>query len=212
MTDDKINIGVLVAPLDWGLGHCTRCIPIIRHLLLRGCRVVLAAEGAQAILLMQEFPSIQVLPLKGYRISYASSKRFFSLKIVWQIPKILIAIAREKLWLRKIIEIQNIDIVISDNRYGLFSAKTTNILITHQLQVQAPYKWTEKLLLLLLYSFINNFSACWVPDEKGNKNLAGNLSHPSTMPVVPVQYMGILSRLAFNKSLQTLDVDYWAAI
>jgi hypothetical protein len=47
---------ILVAPLDWGLGHATRCIPIIRELLSRGCEVWLAGEGAQEHLLKEEFP------------------------------------------------------------------------------------------------------------------------------------------------------------
>ena len=48
---------VLVSPLDWGLGHATRCIPVIRYLLNKGCNVIIAAEGAQENLLKTEFPS-----------------------------------------------------------------------------------------------------------------------------------------------------------
>ena len=44
---------VLVAPLDWGLGHATRCIPIIHELLRQNYEVLLAAEKAIANLLSQ---------------------------------------------------------------------------------------------------------------------------------------------------------------
>ncbi|MBU3745270.1 MAG: glycosyl transferase family 28, partial [Sediminibacterium sp.] len=40
MNTAKQNIKVLVAPLDWGLGHATRCIPIIAALLSEGYEVM----------------------------------------------------------------------------------------------------------------------------------------------------------------------------
>jgi len=47
---DKINkipkkLKVLVAPLNWGLGHATRCIPIINELIFQNCDVFIAADG-----------------------------------------------------------------------------------------------------------------------------------------------------------------------
>ncbi len=36
---------MLVAPLDWGLGHATRCIPIINELIQQGAQVIVAASG-----------------------------------------------------------------------------------------------------------------------------------------------------------------------
>ena len=50
---------VLVAPLDWGLGHATRCIPIIRALHNFGCEEILAGSGASLALLKQECPQIK---------------------------------------------------------------------------------------------------------------------------------------------------------
>lgn len=93
---NKSNITVLVAPLDWGLGHATRCIPLINHLLQSGCKVIIAAEGIQKELLKTEFPNVIFVNIPGYRIKYTKVKRFFVLKIALQIPKILIAIKNEK--------------------------------------------------------------------------------------------------------------------
>jgi hypothetical protein len=39
-----------------------------------GYEVIAAAEGAQAHLLQTEFPSLQILPLAGYRVRYSRSK------------------------------------------------------------------------------------------------------------------------------------------
>ena len=134
---------VLVAPLDWGLGHATRCIPIIRQLLAEGCSVILAGEGKVKALLTLEFPDLPFLELPGYRIEYASSGWGLAVKIVAQIPKIIAAIKQEQTWLEKVVEEHRITAVISDNRYGLYHQKIYSVFITHQLIIKAPVKLAE---------------------------------------------------------------------
>ena len=87
-----------MAPLDWGFGHATRCVPIIKKLLNAGFKVIIAAEGDQKILLQKEFPNLEMVHLKGYRLKYGSTKSKTILKIIFQIPKILISINRENKW------------------------------------------------------------------------------------------------------------------
>jgi uncharacterized protein (TIGR00661 family) len=202
----KINNTVLVAPLDWGLGHCTRCIPIVQYLLQQGCTVILAAEGPQAKMLQQEFPALEILPLTGYRIRYATHKWKFALKILQQLPSILRSIKQENKWLASLMKTRRIDAVISDNRYGLYNPAITSIFITHQLQVKAPFSWAEKFIRRELYKHINNFSACWVPDSKTTPNLAGSLSHPQLLPRIPVHYLGPLSRLEATETNEKFDL------
>ncbi len=201
----KFNTTILVAPLDWGLGHSVRCIPIIRHLQLLGCKVIIAAEGAQEKLLKQEFPFLEFVHLPGYRIQYSGRKQFFALKILLQLPKIYRAIKNEKKWLNNFITQRSVDAVISDNRYGLFHAEVKCVFITHQLTVKAPFTFAEKLIQKLNYKFISKFSACWIPDEEGNLNLAGKLSHPKKLPLIPVSYLGSLSR--FDKKEVSIKYD-----
>jgi UDP:flavonoid glycosyltransferase YjiC (YdhE family) len=193
----KINTPVaLVAPLDWGLGHTTRCIPVIHLLQQNGYKVIIAAEGRQAQLLQQEFPALQILSLQGYRISYTQYKRLLPFKILWQLPKIVLAIRREHNWLHRTIAAQQIQLVISDNRFGLWSRKATCVFITHQLNIQTPFTWLSKAVRRINYRFINRYSACWVPDSADARgNLAGALSHPAVLPKVPVTYIGPLTRL-----------------
>lgn len=174
----KFNTTILVAPLDWGLGHSTRCIPIIKHLLRLSCKVIIAAEGSQQKLLQQEFPLLTFVHLKGYRIKYTNSKRFFLLKILMQLPKVYSAVLKEKKTLTDIIQTYQVDAVISDNRYGLTHAKIPSVFITHQLLIQTPFSWCEKIVQKINYYFINRFSECWVPDEMSEQNFAGILSHP----------------------------------
>jgi uncharacterized protein (TIGR00661 family) len=187
---------ILVAPLDWGLGHATRCIPIIKELRCRQHEVIIAAEGATKALLENEFPGIDCLPLQGYRIKYARTKKGLLLSVITQIPKLLLSIKRERKWLEKTIKKNKIDIVISDNRFGLWNKKIYSIFITHQLVIKTPF--LEALLQKLNYSFINRFNECWVPDLEKLPGIAGELSHPKKLPATPVSYIGCVSR--FEKS------------
>jgi hypothetical protein len=184
---------ILVAPLDWGLGHTTRCISVIEELLAHNCEVWMAGEGVQEIILKSEFPDLPFLPLTGYSIRY--SKRWFLLNIFAQIPRIVYTIKKEHAWLKKMISIHHFDAVISDNRYGLYSKKIHTVFLTHQLKIKSPLgNWSERMLQQWNYKFINRFSECWIPDFESENNLAGELSHPAGRPTVPVKYVGILSR------------------
>ena len=184
---------LLVAPLDWGLGHATRCVPIIRDLLNNDCKVWLAGEGTQEKILREEFPSLPFLPLQGYRIKY--SKSALAGKILLQIPALIRSMNKENKWLKEQVYEYGFDAVISDNRYGLYHENIFSIIITHQLRIKSPFgKWSEGVLQKWNYKLINRFNECWVPDEKGSDNLGGELSHPKNFPKIPVHYIGPLTR------------------
>jgi uncharacterized protein (TIGR00661 family) len=196
---------VLIAPLDWGLGHATRCIPLIRAFLKLDWQVVIAADGAVEYLLRQEFPQLQFLKLPGYNIEYSQSGLMLSLKIGIQIPKILSAIKKENQWLDRTIEEQQIHLVISDNRYGLYTEKLPCIFMTHQLNIKIPFKWMEKKLQQLNYNYISKFTECWVPDAELN-GLAGDLSHPKELHPFPLRFIGPLSR--FKRVMAPVKYKY----
>lgn len=185
---------ILIVPLDWGLGHATRDIPLIHELLNAGCKVVIAAEGKHAALLQQEFPELTLLPLPGYRIQYTQKGWLFGWKIIQQIPKILKAIKYEQQWLQKVVQEHQIDAVISDNRFGLYHSTIPTVIISHQLLIKTPFGgFIEKALQSLNYSYIRRYSACWIPDYADAHNLSGILGHPSVLPP-NTKYLGCLSR------------------
>lgn len=200
------NCRVLIAPLDWGLGHTTRCIPIIRSFLKQNAQVFLAAEGESAALLMREFPSIPILLLQGYRITYGKSKRYLFFHLLLQLPRILQVIRNEKKWLKKTIEFHQINLVISDNRFGLNNPGVTCIYISHQLFIETGNKLFNLLAQKIHYHYINRFSEIWVPDAEGKNNLAGKLSHPKKFPAVPIKYLGIVSRFARHFHEKEIDL------
>lgn len=186
----------LVAPLDWGLGHTTRCIPIIQELLDNGFEVVIACNALQERILKNEFPFLTYYFLSGYGLTYGNSRWQTRLKLLFSIPKILTAIKQEKNWLNSLVNRKHLDLLLSDNRYGLQHHKTTSIFITHQLHIKTGMGlFADKILQRFNYSFINRFNYCWVPDYATEKNLAGELSHPAKKPAIPVTYIGALSRL-----------------
>jgi hypothetical protein len=186
---------ILVAPLDWGLGHATRCIPIIRELLERGCEVWLAGERAQKELLKTEFPQLPFLDLPGYRIQYSKTKRGLLWKMIQQGPKLRRAIKHEHQWMKQAVKEYSFDGIISDNRYGLYHSAIPSVFITHQLYIKSSTgKWIEKTLQKRNYKYINCFTECWVPDMDHDNNLAGALSHPGKKPGMPVRYIGLLTR------------------
>lgn len=187
---------ILVIPLDWGLGHATRCIPIIKELILQNIEVFIVAEGNNYILLKREFPSTVFLRYKGYEIKYSRAKNFFSLKLFLQFPKVSWRVYLENKWLKKVIKRFSIDAVISDNRFGMFTRKIPCVYITHQLHIETGNQFSNFIAQKIHYSFIKKFDQCWVPDLEIN-GLAGKLSHPKK--ILPnIIYIGPLSRFQYT--------------
>src|SRR5262245_25368345 len=129
---------ILVAPLDWGLGHATRCVPIIKELIANNCDVWLAGRGVQETLLRAEFPDLPFLPLPGYDIEYSKTLRGFLWKLISQTPRIISSINAEHKWLDRMIKVHEFDVVVSDNRFGLYHSNLPSVFVTHQLSIKSP--------------------------------------------------------------------------
>lgn len=199
------KIRILVAPLDWGLGHATRCIPIIKELVYQDCEVVIAASEKIYFLLKKEFPHLEIIPISGYKITYSVNRRRLFLKLLLQIPKIIFSVLKENLWLKKNIKKYRIDAIISDNRFGMYNKKVPSIYITHQLLIKTGNHFSEKIVQKIHYHFIKKYTHCWVPDWKEN-GLAGELSHQENKPS-NVLYIGAFSRFELLKNIpQKYDI------
>ena len=194
---------ILVAPLDWGLGHATRRIPVIRTLLDNGLQVIVAADGMAKKLLQQEFPEIDFIYLPGYNILYSHNKYWLPLKIILQVPKILFRIFKEHISLKKIVKEHSIDAVISDNRFGLYHSGVPCVYITHQLLIKTGNRFSEKIAQKIHYWFIKKYNQCWVPDNGGIYNVAGALSHPVHLPP-NVHYIGCISRFEKKETVEKI--------
>ncbi|GGB11918.1 glycosyltransferase [Puia dinghuensis] len=141
--------------------------------------------------------------LPGYSLKYDKNRALTILRIIGAIPKILIRVKQEKVWLKRFAGLEQPDLIISDNRYGLVIPGVFCVFMTHQLLIRTPFgAVTDRLLQQLNYRFIRRFSRCWVPDIAGEEALAGQLSNPARMPAISVRYIGWLSRMSGQAGAQ----------
>lgn len=178
----------MVTVLDWGLGHAGRSIPLIAELKQQGARVILASSGRAGYLLRDAYPELTYLECPAYNVHYKGQNMYWN--IFRQLPKIFWATFREHFWLRKFVQKNQVDAVISDSRFGCFHHSIPSVIITHQLRLRIrppllsqAVNWCYRLLL-------DRFNAVWVPDEPNG--LSGALSYPS--PFSQTTYLGGLSR------------------
>lgn len=182
---------ILVAPLNWGLGHATRCIPLIQALLDNSFVPVIASDGIALKLLQKEFPELETVELPSYNITYSKKGQFFKLKMLQNSPKLIKAVKAEKKATQAIIEKHQIDGIISDNRLGVHSKHIPCVFMTHQLKVLSGN--TTWLSTNLHQKIIKRFDECWVPDTIGEDNFSGEIGH-TTVLGIPIKYIGTLSR------------------
>jgi uncharacterized protein (TIGR00661 family) len=185
---------ILICPLDWGLGHATRCIRIIKELVKAGHQVVIGADNQPLVLLSQEFPELETIRFPAIPVTYSSgNSQIF--KMFTLIPMLLYGIYKEHQLLTKIIRKHNIEVVISDNRFGAWHKSVRSIYITHQVMIKmpTPIQFLEPFFYLLHKWIIQHYDICLIPDFKGNGNLSGDLSHKYPLPKNSM-FIGILSR------------------
>lgn len=190
---------ILVAPLNWGLGHATRCIPLIQALQNHNFEPVIACDGIALKLLQKEFPELETVELPSYHITYAKKGQFFKLKMLQNSPKLIKAIKAEKKATKTIVVNYKIGGILSDNRLGVYSRDIPSVFVTHQLRVLSGN--TTWLSTKMHQKIIKRFDECWLPDSVGEDNLSGKLGHTDGIGI-PVKHLGPLSR--FRK----LDIPF----
>lgn len=200
---------VLVSPLNWGLGHATRDIPLIQKLLAKGHDVTIAASGNALAALRQHFPDCGTIDLPDYPAPY-SNTRFFLPRFLASLPLMLRAVADERKNIASILSREKFDLVISDNRLGVYSEDIPSLFITHQLHYHLPLiAWPCELAAIWLNAFLHSrFRQVIVPDNPpGPLALAGKLSRANSEPTRSrVFYAGILT--STRKQNIPRDLDY----
>jgi uncharacterized protein (TIGR00661 family) len=185
---------ILVAPLNWGIGHATRCIPIINALIKQNFIPVIASDGDALLLLQKEFPKLKSYQLPSYNIKYTKHAVLLKTSLFFQSLSLYKTIKKEKKIVAEIIKKEFITGLISDNRFGVFSCDVPSVYITHQIKVLSGF--TTWLTSKLHQKIINKFDECWVPDVEKTPNLSGKLSHETKLKI-PIKYIGVLSRFKY---------------
>ena len=187
---------VLVAPLNWGLGHAARCVPLVNRFLAQGDEVVLGGDGESLLLLRKHFPTLKVVHLADLSLSYSTDRSQIG-AMLRALPEIVRAAWADHRLLGELLERELFDLVVSDNRFGLFSRKTRCVYITHQLHIRLPrrYRRLEPLAAWLHGWIGRHYSEVWVPDyEEAERSLSGALGHTEKLRYGTVRYIGPLSR------------------
>ena len=185
---------ILISPLDWGLGHTSRCIPIIGCIQSLGHVPVVACNESQRSFIEETFSDIEIIHIDGYDITYSKWNRFGQIGVLSQLPRLNKVIIEEHNWLQQHAKLLKLDGIISDNRYGLFHSTIPSVIMTHQLKVQTGVgKFADRTIQKLHYKYLDRFGATWVVDVPGITNLAGELSHPRHLPH-RTTYLGLLSQ------------------
>ncbi|HEX2616541.1 MAG TPA: glycosyltransferase [Flavobacteriales bacterium] len=181
---------ILVAPLDWGLGHATRCVPIIRRLVALGATPIIGADKGPLALLRAEFPQLEHVVIPGIEVRYARGRSQGG-ALARQFPRMLRSVREEQAAFVKLKDQLRLDAVISDQRFGLFAAGLPTVLITHQVFPFAPL--AQRLVRRINQRMMMRFEAIWIPDHEEAPGLAGELSH-GPLPK-QARYIGPISRL-----------------
>lgn len=202
---------ILLAPLNWGLGHASRCVPLVQRLLDEGHEVVLGGDGDSLTLLRKHFPKLRYVYLAPLRLRYSNGQRQ-----VWAmlraLPQLIRWILQDHAMLQAVLREESFDQVISDNRFGLYNKDVECVYMTHQLHIMLPrgWRWLEPLVSRLHARIYTRFDKVWVPDRRGSgpeypprDTFAGELSHqPSAVshqPSVTIEYIGPLSRFEMSR-------------
>ncbi|MGC1632535.1 MAG: glycosyltransferase [Gelidibacter sp.] len=194
---------ILIAPLNWGLGHATRCIPIINALVQHNFTPIIASDGPALSLLTKEFPDLKAIELPSYNISYAKKSNHLKLKLLKDTPKILKTIRAEQKAVKLIVKTHQIDGIISDNRFGVYHKDLPTAYITHQLKVLSGN--TTWLSTKLHQKTIQRFNECWIPDTLGQLNLSGKMGHIEDHGL-NIKYIGPISRFQKTESEFQYDI------
>jgi UDP:flavonoid glycosyltransferase YjiC (YdhE family) len=185
---------ILVAPLNWGLGHATRCIPIIHKLREKGFDVVIAASERPFHLLKKEFPELTHIYFPNYEIDYPE-KGSMGWHLIKKAPYAYRETLKEHRKLKKLIWRYKIKGIISDNRFGLYSKLVPCVIMSHQLQLEMPKGWgfIKGIVNRMNVGYLKKFNTVWIPDSADEPNLSGTLSHFKGLPAT-ARYLGIISR------------------
>jgi hypothetical protein len=180
---------ILVAPLDWGLGHAVRCIPIIRQIMADGHQVILAVTPSTQPVLQEAFPDLPRVDMPAYNVRYPF--RNMLINAILQGPRVLLTALREYRVIKEVVREHRIDAILSDNRMGCFFRGIANVYMTHQYTILIPNLLLRAFANWCHRRVIDQFTRLWVPDRNDQFALAPAMSR--VPPEKEAHYLGWLS-------------------
>jgi hypothetical protein len=184
---------ILLSCLSWGKGHVTRSIGIVQQLINQHNKLIIAGDAEQIHIFSTYFPEIKVVHIEKYPFVFAGNGNFSA--DLWKSrEKIRNHIHYESEWVTKFIQENEIDLIISDHRYGFYSSSVKSIFVTHQLNL--ALNWWQFPAQFLHHKMMRKFNEIWVLDTP-DSSLAGKLSHSKKFN--NVKYIGHFSRFMMDE-------------
>ena len=173
-----------------------------------GHNIIFGVNDEQKHLLKEELDFARYIQFEGYNIEYPK-RGSMGIKMLLEFPKILTRIRTKHNELQALIDKHKLDLIIADNRFGLYTQKIPCTYITHQINIQSP-NLIKNQLHKIHGKYINRYTDCWVPDSEGEINLGAELSHGKLHD--NCSYIGPLSRFNEKATSENEDIDYLAII
>lgn len=196
---------ILFGVLNWGLGHASRMVPLINTAIKYANCVVICSNGNALLWLKKYYPGLTFIECNSPDVKYGSNKMltYFNLfKLYAGYSKI---VNMERTEVSDIIKQYEINLIVSDNRPGIYNSSIYSIYLTHQLYVKAPFSLSY-IASKLHANFYKPFNEIWVPDfESSSISLAGKLSR-NYFNDNRIKYIGPLSRF-INLRLSNISSD-----
>lgn len=190
---DTATINILVSPLNWGSGHATRLSVICSELSVRGHKIFVAAEACHRHI-FDDKDIAGFIELPASRIRYSSFLPQY-VAVLLQLPFLVYYFFRDRLHAGRLVRRYDIDVLISDNRFGFWSRRVYSVYVTHQLRVMLPrvFRFMQGVVSWKHRMLAGCYDEVWVPDFKEGDYLSGRLSHDCRLPGA-VRFIGTLSR------------------
>lgn len=203
------SMRILIAPLDWGLGHTTRIVPLVKSKLAEGNEVVLACSPDQRILLTEHFPDLQVMfNLPSYSPVY-NDHLPMPINLLLQLRKMLRTIRAEHDWLCELLKKEKMDHIISDHRFGFYHPSVRSSILAHQLNIQGPWLIRD-VVNKIQARYFNRFADCLIPDD-AERSLSGVLSSTHYLRI-PFSHIGALSRFSHSIERPKIPKYQWCVL
>lgn len=191
---DIQNERILYSFLNWGKGHLSRSIELIKQLSEQHNELFICCSEADFDCLKSYVSNLNWITFEGYPLQF-SGEGNFGKDLLLSRKALLRFVAHEFKKVEELVAEHQISLVISDHRYGFRSEKVPSIFITHQ--VQLALKWWQFPAQLLHKNWLKLFNHIWIMDTSDSA-LAGKLSHQGKFK--NASYIGHFSRFEPNNN------------
>lgn len=203
------QLNILFGVQDWGLGHATRDLILLRALVSAGHRVTIISNGRALQMLRQELNGrCDYIRFKDLPKPLSRRALWFHIKMSLALPLVFHTYRRERQLVQRLCRSRNIDCIVSDTRYGLCSDEIPSFHLVHSMRQIVPGRprILERLVEIGQRHLLRKGRKILVPDQLQN-GLAGDLCHRLDCDWGGrLAYIGILSSLTCAPAETDIDV------